>query len=72
MTFPFLTIALLGLSLLVPSLALTPGFPYGSQKVRGVNLGGWLVLEVRYLLTGKIHLTPSIAMDHAKSIRQHR
>ncbi|KAF8527568.1 exo-beta-1,3-glucanase [Hysterangium stoloniferum] len=22
-----------------------PGFPYGSQKVRGVNLGGWLVLE---------------------------
>ncbi|KAH8987334.1 exo-1-3-beta-glucanase [Lactarius hatsudake] len=23
----------------------TPGFPYGSQPVRGVNLGGWLVLE---------------------------
>ncbi|KAJ5246109.1 Glycoside hydrolase superfamily [Penicillium chermesinum] len=22
-----------------------PGFPYGSEKVRGVNLGGWLVLE---------------------------
>lgn len=22
-------------------------FPYGSTKVRGVNLGGWLVLEVR-------------------------
>jgi glucan 1,3-beta-glucosidase len=22
------------------------GFPYGSQKVRGVNLGGWLLLEV--------------------------
>ena len=21
------------------------GFPYGSQKVRGVNIGGWLVLE---------------------------
>jgi hypothetical protein len=21
-------------------------FPYGSTKVRGVNLGGWLVLEV--------------------------
>lgn len=72
MTFPFLTIALLGLSLLVPSFALTPGFPYGSQKVRGVNLGGWLVLEVRYLLTGKTRLTLSIAMDHAKSIRQHR
>lgn len=24
----------------------SPGFPYGSQPVRGVNLGGWLVLEV--------------------------
>lgn len=23
----------------------TWGFPYGSEKVRGVNLGGWLVLE---------------------------
>lgn len=42
-----LTIALLGLSLLSSSLAITPGFPYGSEKVRGVNLGGWLVLEVR-------------------------
>lgn len=29
--------------------AITPGFPYGSQKVRGVNLGGWLVLEVRWI-----------------------
>lgn len=27
--------------------AINPGFPYGSTKVRGVNLGGWLVLEVR-------------------------
>lgn len=25
---------------------INPGFPYGSTKVRGVNLGGWLVLEV--------------------------
>ncbi|CAL1694454.1 unnamed protein product [Somion occarium] len=24
---------------------ISPGFPIGSQKVRGVNLGGWLVLE---------------------------
>ncbi|KAA1468117.1 exo-1-3-beta-glucanase [Dentipellis sp. KUC8613] len=23
----------------------SPSFPYGAQKVRGVNLGGWLVLE---------------------------
>lgn len=26
----------------------SPAFPYGSQPVRGVNLGGWLVLEVCY------------------------
>jgi aryl-phospho-beta-D-glucosidase BglC (GH1 family) len=26
----------------------SPGFPYGTEPVRGVNLGGWLVLEVRY------------------------
>lgn len=36
-----------GLSLVQTISAITPGFPYGSQKVRGVNLGGWLVLEVR-------------------------
>lgn len=24
---------------------ISPGFPYGTSKVRGVNLGGWLVLE---------------------------
>ena len=35
-----------GLSLLDTTLALSYGFPYGSQKIRGVNLGGWLVLEV--------------------------
>lgn len=29
-----------------------PGFPYGKEKVRGVNLGGWLVLEVRCGLLG--------------------
>jgi glucan 1,3-beta-glucosidase len=28
------------------SARFSPGFPYGSEKVRGVNLGGWLVLEV--------------------------
>lgn len=40
--------AVLSLSV-APSIlaAVTPGFPYGSSKVRGVNLGGWLVLEVR-------------------------
>ncbi|EJD39940.1 glycoside hydrolase family 5 protein [Auricularia subglabra TFB-10046 SS5] len=25
--------------------AISPGFPYGKTKIRGVNLGGWLVLE---------------------------
>jgi glucan 1,3-beta-glucosidase len=28
------------------TFAFSPSFPYGSEKVRGVNLGGWLVLEV--------------------------
>ncbi|KAG6817925.1 hypothetical protein H0H87_012393 [Tephrocybe sp. NHM501043] len=39
-------VVLLGLSVVSVSLAaVVPGFNYGSQKVRGVNLGGWLVLE---------------------------
>lgn len=38
--------ALLVLSVLPTIFGIAPGFPYGSQKVRGVNLGGWLVLEV--------------------------
>ncbi|KAF8971705.1 glycoside hydrolase family 5 protein [Flammula alnicola] len=33
------------LSLVHSTYGLTSGFPYGAQKVRGVNLGGWLVLE---------------------------
>ncbi|KAJ7161266.1 exo-beta-1,3-glucanase [Mycena crocata] len=45
--FPSLNVvcAVLGISFLSSAVAFTPGFPYGSQKVRGVNLGGWLVLE---------------------------
>ncbi|KAG6817924.1 hypothetical protein H0H87_012392 [Tephrocybe sp. NHM501043] len=39
-------VVLLGLSVVsVSYAAIVPGFNYGSQKVRGVNLGGWLVLE---------------------------
>lgn len=38
--------ALVGFSFASCAFSFTPGFPYGSQKVRGVNLGGWLVLEV--------------------------
>ncbi|KAL0581059.1 hypothetical protein V5O48_000952 [Marasmius crinis-equi] len=29
----------------LPSLSVSQSFPYGLQKVRGVNIGGWLVLE---------------------------
>ena len=44
---PRMLVALASGSFLLPSIAaLTFGFPYGSQTVRGVNLGGWLVLEV--------------------------
>ena len=66
----FLTAVICSTSVLSPIYA---SFPYGSQKVRGVNLGGWLVLEVlkffsSSLLTKKIHwpwiiqpwITPSI------------
>ena len=47
--FPCLMLLRGSLAALVAALvssvaALSPGFPYGSQKVRGVNLGGWLVL----------------------------
>jgi hypothetical protein len=39
--------AVLCLSTLSPVFGtVAPSFPYGSKKVRGVNLGGWLVLEV--------------------------
>lgn len=41
------SLAMLGLSTIPHVLSFQPGFDYGSTKVRGVNLGGWLVLEVR-------------------------
>jgi hypothetical protein len=52
----------------------TPSFPYGSQPVRGVNLGGWLTLEVCY--NPSLHPetgTHSLrcldaAVDHAKLV----
>lgn len=56
----------LGLAAYHPAHAITPGFPYGSQKVRGVNLGGWLVLEVSEV--DFLNIRPSSdlfqAMDH--------
>ncbi|KAI9511872.1 exo-beta-1,3-glucanase [Russula earlei] len=33
------------LACLPVALAFSPSFPYGTEKVRGVSLGGWLVLE---------------------------
>ena len=35
-----------GISLFPAVFSLSYSFPYGGQKVRGVNIGGWLVLEV--------------------------
>ena len=46
MRFAFVTLLTVFSSAIPISLAYTWGFPYESQKVRGVNLGGWLVLEV--------------------------
>ena len=34
------------------------GFPYGKEPVRGVSLGGWLVIEVRYTQRRDDKLTP--------------
>jgi hypothetical protein len=60
----FIAVAALGLSL-VPSVSAW-GFPYGSEKVRGVNLGGWLVLEVSYALYDlNLHIIiVRVAMDN--------
>lgn len=41
-------------------------FQWGKEPVRGVNLGGWLVLEVRYIwrsLTFQPWITPSLFED---------
>jgi aryl-phospho-beta-D-glucosidase BglC (GH1 family) len=40
-----LSLVVLGISVVPSVLSFQPGFNYGSEKVRGVNLGGWLVLE---------------------------
>ncbi|KAG0700651.1 glycoside hydrolase family 5 protein [Suillus ampliporus] len=39
------SLAVFGASAIPSVLSFQPGFNYGSEKVRGVNLGGWLVLE---------------------------
>jgi hypothetical protein len=67
-----LVITVFALFTLTPVFAVTPGFPYGSQKVRGVNLGGWLVLEVkflRYLFSAPVLMHGRLALDHAFFVR---
>ena len=47
----------------------TFGFPYGSQKVRGVNLGGWLVLEVSQRSSGGMLLVvPWLTSIHSHGL----
>jgi hypothetical protein len=31
------------------------GFPYGKEKVRGVSLGGWLIIEVGFRMLDRVH-----------------
>jgi hypothetical protein len=76
MDFSALSLLVFGLATLTNVQAISPGFPYGSQKVRGVNIGGWLVTEVGLLKT-PIHerfgVTDDvfIAMDYPFPLRQH-
>ena len=54
---------------LLPSVSAW-GFPYGSEKVRGVNLGGWLVLEVRLSpVRTRPFVNSGIAVDNAIHLR---
>lgn len=58
---------------LTQALAFSPGFNYGGTKVRGVNLGGWLVLEVNSLLSHFIDYSfRYLAVDYAQFIREYR
>lgn len=51
-------------------VGLAPGFPYGSQKVRGVNIGGWLVLEVsKFNSNQQLAADPSSALDYTIFVR---
>lgn len=59
------------------AFAFSPSFPYGSTKVRGVSLGGWLVLEVStrhhssLCQCGLTRTYSNTALDYPKHIRQH-
>lgn len=69
------TVAAFGFSLLGAVFAISPVFNYGKDEVRGVNLGGWLVLEVRFSIfpsQGVLVTAISPALDHSISIRKYR
>jgi len=76
LTRRLLASALIAFSAIVPTVhPLNTGFPYETQKVRGVNLGGWLVLEAsrplaHIVMTGSI-TTRLSAMAQAFPIRSH-
>jgi len=48
--FRVVAAAICAVTLVFADSSFSPAFNYGTDKVRGVNLGGWLVLEVRSLL----------------------
>jgi hypothetical protein len=61
-----------------PPRSFSPGFPYGSQRVRGVSLGGWLVLEVCCYLSPPFLVVCSrfyhhrrLAVDNTELVRRH-
>lgn len=70
-------LSLLGLlsPLVLGDNPISPTFNYGSEKVRGVNLGGWLVLEVcplGYTASRRaviVLILFLIAMDYAQPVR---
>lgn len=69
------SLLVIGVTVVSGVKAITPGFPYGSQKVRGVNIGGWLVTEVRVYSSNPIPpARPDAfsALDHTLPLRQDR
>ena len=48
-----------------------PPFDYANQKVRGVNLGGWFMMEVRAILTySDVDTDQIVALDHTEHVRE--
>jgi hypothetical protein len=71
MSLPSFTFIALSIFTFISYPCFAQNFPYGSQQVRGVNLGGWLVLEVIEILARCSPLTRHhfrLAMDHSKPL----